>query len=70
MQENTDDIISTRIATFPSITICPDFHTAYKRDILARHGLAVDDIRKRIIFPKILSSNISMTAFFESVTYR
>ena len=71
MQENTDDVIvSTRTATFPSITICPDFHTAYKRGILEKHGLSVEDVRKKIIFPKNLTSNISMTSFFESVTHR
>jgi len=28
---------STKSATFPSLTVCPDFHTAYKRDQLKEY---------------------------------
>jgi len=60
---------SSSLVTFPEITICPRFLQAYKSNKLSQYGLSVDDIRKRIIFPKGLPQNKSLANFFEEVTH-
>ena len=61
---------STDKAPFPSLTVCPHYNTAYRKDILSGFNLSVDDVRRRIIFPKIPNlNNISLTKLFESFTH-
>ena len=62
-------ISSSRYATFPSITICPDYLKAYKSEVLEKYGVTINDFRKKFIFPKIPNSNISLTQFFDQATH-
>jgi hypothetical protein len=57
------------LVTFPEVTVCPDYYSAYKASKLAQYGLSADDIRKRMIFPKGLPENKSLFHFFEEVTH-
>ena len=55
--------------TFPSFTICPNYHQAYKKDILKENGLTQNDFRKGIIwYPKNSSNNIDGRDLFINVT--
>ncbi len=48
---------STGVTTFPAFTICPDFDHAYKKDVLARFGLTLNNVRKEGKFPPNLQRN-------------
>ena len=60
-------IYSTQDAIFPAITICPNYLVGYKNSILNQYGLVTNDIRDSIKFPQNL--NISLSKFFEKITY-
>jgi hypothetical protein len=60
-------ISSTQDAIFPAITICPSYDVGYKKDKLRQYGLAANDVRNSIKFPKNLSTSLSK--FFEEITY-
>ena len=62
-------VFSTGKAPFPSMTICPHYNTAYRRDLLSNYKLTIDDLRKKLIFPKVADSNISLSTIFEELTY-
>ncbi len=50
------EIRRTGEATFPSVTACPSYHSAYRRDYLASFGLTADDVRKVGLAPTNVSS--------------
>ena len=60
---------STAEATFPSITICPDYENAYKRDILAKFRISVDDFRRKLKFPEPSKESESLGSLFLNVTH-
>ena len=60
---------SSSSITFPEMTVCPHFFQAYKSDKLSQYGMSVDDVRKKIMFPKGLPQNKSLVNFFEEVTH-
>ena len=55
---------SSNKASFPALTICPDYNVAYKQDKLVKYGLTSSDVRQ-LKFPGSLSS----MAFFDEVTH-
>ena len=67
--ENVIPYYSTANATFPSITICPDYYIAYKQEILTKFGITADDIRDRLKFPENLKEPETPGSFFQNVTF-
>ena len=57
---------STNEAEFPAFTICPDYHEAYKEDILEKYNLTGDDVRN-MKMPANLS--MSIKDLLDSITY-
>ena len=65
-----DYFFSTGQAPFPSMTICPHYNSAYKRDLLSNSfQLTIDDVRKKLVFPKVEHSNFSLSKVFEQMTF-
>ena len=62
------DIAETKNAEFPSLTICPDYEVAYKRELLAEFGTNVDNMRD-LIFPNLTSYNLTTGEFVDLVTF-
>ena len=54
------------MAEFPTITICPDYSVAYKKEILKAHNAKASDVRK-YRFPE--TKNITTFEFYLSATY-
>ena len=48
------------------MTICPDYQTAYKTDVLARYNVTASDIRK-FRFQRL--KNLTSSEFFRMVTF-
>ena len=57
---------STRRAEFPTISVCPDYHVAYKSEVLEKYGVTKRDMR-RYIYPE--TKNMSSTTFLMQATY-
>ena len=57
--------------TFISFTICPDYHSAYKRDVLKEHNLSVSDYRdkKAMWYPLNDTKSINGRDFFRNITF-
>ena len=53
--------VSTGQAEFPSMTICPHYNSAYRRELLRDHQLDVEDLRRGLKFPKFNTSSTSTT---------
>lgn len=60
---------STSKATFPSFTICPEYDSAYKKNLLAKFGLNGEDVRSSLKFPSGLRETETLGSFFHNVTY-
>ena len=56
------------MAIFPSLTICPDYDVAYKRDILAKYNTTVKKVRN-LHFPNLTKHNITTREFFKIATF-
>ena len=62
------DILDTKNAEFPSLTVCPDYEVAYKRQKLAKFGTNEWNMRKSI-FPDLAPYNLTTREFFNMVTF-
>ena len=62
------DIAETKNAEFPSLTVCPDFEVAYKREILTEFGTNVDNMRD-LIFPNLTTHNLTTGEFVDLATF-
>ena len=51
---------------FPSITICPDYSVAYKKEALKKYGKTASNVRG-LNFPHL--ENVTSLEFYYSVTY-
>ena len=52
------------------MTVCPHFNAAYRRNLLQNlFQLEVDQVRKKLIFPKIEILNKSLSQFYRQVTF-
>ena len=60
------DILSTKSAHFPQLTICPDYGYAYKEDILQLYNSTAKEIRS-FIYP--VTENLTSYQFHDLVTY-
>ena len=59
------EVLSSSTATFPHLTICPDYHDAYKGDILQQYNTSAGQIRK-YKFPKV--PNMTTYEFYDLIT--
>ena len=64
LMENIIESFRTQLTEFPSVTICPDYSIAYRRDVLAKFNTTVGEIRS-LNFPNL---SISTSRFFDLVT--
>ena len=48
---------STSEVTFPSITFCPAYESAYKANVLSAYGLKMDEFRRNFTFPQNISGH-------------
>ena len=62
------EIMDTSKAIFPSLTVCPDYDVAYKRNKLEYYGTNVNNIRN-LMFPNLTKFNLTTQQFFKIVTY-
>ena len=57
--------------TFVSFTVCPSYHSAYKRDVLKTYNLSVSDYRDKnaIWYPNEEASSATARQFYHNITY-
>ena len=57
--------------TFVSFTICPSYHSAYKRDVLKRYNLNVSDYRgeNAVWYPTDETDSRDARQFYHNITY-
>ena len=57
--------------TFVSFTVCPSYHSAYKRDVLETYNLSVSDYRDKnaIWYPNEEASSETARQFYHNITY-
>ena len=57
--------------TFISFTICPDYHSAYKREVLKNHNMTVRDYRDKnaMWYPPQDANYTDAREFFHNITY-
>ena len=57
--------------TFVSFTICPSYHSAYKRDVLARYNLSVSDYRdgNAVWYPTEKNDSYNARDFYHNITF-
>ena len=55
---------------FIAFTVCPDYHSAYKKDVVSKYNISVEDYRHRAIwYPNETDPNFNAKAFFHEITH-
>ena len=74
-RRDTSTIIQVRNTSDPEVpfiafTICPDYHSSYKQDVLAKHNITVDNYRNDAMwYPNENDSNFNAKVFFHEITH-
>ena len=74
-KRDTSTIIQVRNTSDPEVpfiafTVCPDYHSAYKKDVVSKYNISVEDYRHRAIwYPNETDPNFNAKAFFHEITH-
>ena len=74
-RRDTSTIIQARNTSGPEVpfivfTVCPDFHSAYKKDVLSKHNITFEEYKYEANwYPNETDLSFNVKAFFHEITH-